>query len=109
MYYICNFVCLILSIDWPVKPHLPLILGHEGIGRIVELGADVDCEKYHLKLGDIIGIQWLQGVCLQCEFCLNGRETYCNQKVKTGWTKVCHLFPLISTKLYKCFLGWRLC
>ena len=109
MYCVCHFVRSIVSIDWLVKPPLPLILGHEGIGRIVEFGTNVDCEKYHLKLGDIIGIQWIQGVCLQCEFCLNGRETHCNQKVKTGGTKVCHVFPLISIKLYKCFLEWCLC
>jgi propanol-preferring alcohol dehydrogenase len=83
-----------MSTDWRVKPPLPLILGHEGIGRIVKFGANVASEKYHLKLGDLIGIQFLQGICLKCEFCLDGRETLCNKKVTSGCTKVYHLFFL---------------
>ena len=77
-----------ICIDWRVKPPLPVILGHEGIGRIVEFGADISPEKCHLKLDDLIGIQFLQGICHQCEFCLDGRETLCNSKVTTGCTKV---------------------
>ncbi|CAF1290609.1 unnamed protein product [Adineta steineri] len=73
--------------DWRIKPVLPLILGHEGIGRIVKFGQNVSFEKYNLKLDDLIGIQFLQGTCLECEFCLNGRETLCNSKVTTGQTK----------------------
>ncbi|CAF3910794.1 unnamed protein product [Rotaria sordida] len=73
--------------DFHIKPPLPLILGHEGVGRIVEFGANVTPERYHLKLGDLIGIQFLQGTCLKCEFCLDGRETLCNTKVATGVTR----------------------
>jgi propanol-preferring alcohol dehydrogenase len=63
-------------------------LGHEGIGRIVEFGENISSEKSDLKLGDLIGIQFLQGICHQCEFCLDGRETLCNSKVTSGCTKV---------------------
>ncbi len=67
-------------------------MGHEGIGRIVEFGENISSEKSDLKLGDLIGIQFLQGICHQCEFCLDGRETLCNSKVTSGCTKVYNLF-----------------
>lgn len=38
--------------DWPVKPSLPFIPGHEGIGEVVALGEDVD----FLEKGDIVGM-----------------------------------------------------
>lgn len=41
--------------DWPVKPKLPLIPGHEGVGVVVEVGDGVKS----LKKGDRVGIPWL--------------------------------------------------
>src|SRR5262245_58993978 len=41
--------------DWPVKPALPLITGHEGVGHVVAVGADVS----RVKEGDRVGIPWL--------------------------------------------------
>jgi alcohol dehydrogenase, propanol-preferring len=38
--------------DWPVKPRLPLIPGHEGVGHVAAVGADVG----HVKEGDRVGI-----------------------------------------------------
>ena len=38
--------------DWPVKPKLPLIPGHEAIGYVVELGSEVE----NVKEGDIVGV-----------------------------------------------------
>ena len=52
--------------DWDFQPTLPRIVGHEGIGEIVELGSNVgDC----VKKGDIVGIPWIQKTCLHCEYC----------------------------------------
>ena len=42
--------------DWPVKPTLPFIPGHEGAGTVVALGPGVT----HLKLDDRVGIAWLE-------------------------------------------------
>ncbi|CAF1139978.1 unnamed protein product [Adineta ricciae] len=70
--------------EWGIKSTLPLILGHEGVGCIVEFGRDVCPEKYNLKLGDLIGIQLIQGSCLKCEFCLAGRETLCMTRTSSG-------------------------
>ena len=41
--------------DWPIKPKLPLILGHEGVGIVEEIGNDVT----EVKEGDRVGILWL--------------------------------------------------
>ncbi|UJR11344.1 hypothetical protein I4U23_015525 [Adineta vaga] len=73
--------------DWAVNPSLPLILGHEGVGHIVEFGKDVCPEKYNLKIGDMIGVQLIQDTCRKCEFCLDGRETLCSSKISTGYHK----------------------
>ena len=72
-----------LRVDWDVKPELPRIPGHEGIGEIVELGSMVGD---HLKKGDIIGITWLHSSCLHCEYCLTGRETLCKQQTNSGYS-----------------------
>ena len=68
--------------DWPVKPQLPLVPGHEGVGEIVSLGADVK----HLKIGDRVGIPWLYSACGQCEYCLRGRETLCLEQQNCGYS-----------------------
>ncbi|CAF1036765.1 unnamed protein product [Rotaria sordida] len=69
--------------QWDVKPELPRIPGHEGIGEIVEIGSMVG---NHLKKGDIIGIPWLHASCLHCEYCLTGRETLCKQQINSGYS-----------------------
>jgi propanol-preferring alcohol dehydrogenase len=71
------------AIDWDVKPELPRIPGHEGIGEIVELGSMVG---NHLKKGDLIGVPWLHSSCLHCEYCLTGRETLCKQQINSGYS-----------------------
>ncbi len=68
--------------DWPVKPRLPLIPGHEGVGRVVELGEDVDT----LALGDRVALPWLALACGRCRYCIAGRETYCQQPQYMGYT-----------------------
>ncbi|CAF1076419.1 unnamed protein product [Rotaria sordida] len=69
--------------DWDFKPELPRIIGHEGIGEIVEIGSMVG---NHLKKGDIIGVPWIQETCLHCEYCLTGRETLCKQQINSGFS-----------------------
>jgi propanol-preferring alcohol dehydrogenase len=41
--------------DWPVKPKMPLVPGHEGMGVIEKLGSYIQ----HLKVGDRVGVPWL--------------------------------------------------
>jgi propanol-preferring alcohol dehydrogenase len=68
--------------DWPVKPKLPLVPGHEGVGYVAAVGAGVK----HLKEGDPVGIPWLHTACGMCEYCVNGWETLCLQQQNTGYS-----------------------
>jgi propanol-preferring alcohol dehydrogenase len=63
-------------------PKLPLVPGHEIIGRIAELGQGVE----HFHLGDRVGIPWLGWTCGQCEYCASGRENLCDLARFTGYT-----------------------
>jgi len=68
--------------DWPVKPMLPLIPGHEGVGFVVALGPDVDT----VRIGDCVGVPWLHGACGECDYCTSGWETLCKSQTNTGYT-----------------------
>lgn len=68
--------------EWPIKPTLPFIPGHEGTGIIVALGLGVT----HLKEGDRVGLPWLYSACGHCEFCLSGWETLCPKQKNSGYS-----------------------
>jgi propanol-preferring alcohol dehydrogenase len=68
--------------DWPVKPTLPFIPGHEGVGEIVKTGKNVT----NVSEGDRVGIPWLHTACGQCKYCLSGWETLCTQQQNTGYS-----------------------
>jgi alcohol dehydrogenase, propanol-preferring len=67
--------------DWPVKPKLPLIPGHEGVGPVAAVGPGVT----GIKEGDLVGVPWLHDACGQCEFCVTGWETVCEKQHNTGY------------------------
>jgi len=69
--------------DWPLKPALPFIPGHEAIGQVVELGDGVTA----VKLGDRVGIPWLYSACGHCEYCLSAWETVCPEAKFGGYTQ----------------------
>jgi alcohol dehydrogenase, propanol-preferring len=69
--------------DWPVKPTLPFIPGHEAIGIVVALGAEVTI----VKEGDRVGVPWLYSACGHCEYCLAAWETVCPEAQFGGYTK----------------------
>jgi propanol-preferring alcohol dehydrogenase len=69
--------------DWPLKPSLPFIPGHEGIGTIVAAGAGVT----YVKEGDRVGVPWLYSACGHCEYCLSAWETVCPSAQFGGYTK----------------------
>lgn len=68
--------------DWPVKPKLPLIPGHEGVGYVVMLGKNVT----EIKEGDIVGVPWLFSACGHCEYCITGWETLCESQQNGGYS-----------------------
>jgi propanol-preferring alcohol dehydrogenase len=68
--------------DWPVKPKLPLIPGHEGVGYVAGVGRNVN----HVKEGDAVGVPWLYTACGVCEHCRGGREALCPNQENAGYS-----------------------
>lgn len=68
--------------DWPVKPGLPFIPGHEGVGHVAAVGKDVRS----VKEGDRVGVPWLHSACGHCRYCLTGWETLCLEQQNTGYS-----------------------
>ena len=64
------------------RPKLPLVLGHQIVGTVVERGAGVTS----LAVGDRVGIPWLGWTDETCAFCRSGRENLCIAARFTGYT-----------------------
>ena len=62
-------------------PKLPLVLGHQIVGTVVEVGDRV--QKF--TRGDRLGVPWLGSTCHHCRFCQAGRENLCDQAQFTGY------------------------
>ena len=61
-------------------PILPMILGHQIVGRVVEAGSDAERHQP----GDRLGVGWIFNSCGQCAFCQEGRENLCAKFTATG-------------------------
>jgi propanol-preferring alcohol dehydrogenase len=59
---------------------LPVVPGHEIVGRVVALGEGASRHR----LGERVGVPWLGGSCGHCEYCAHGRENLCDAAVFTG-------------------------
>lgn len=68
--------------DWPVKPTLPFIPGHEGVGYVESAGNAVK----HIKEGDLVAMPWLGYACGHCEHCVGGWETLCESQLNMGYS-----------------------
>jgi alcohol dehydrogenase, propanol-preferring len=66
--------------DLPLRKS-PVILGHEIVGVVDEVGKNVE----RFRVGDRAGVYWLHSACGQCKYCLSGRENYCPEVKCTGW------------------------
>jgi propanol-preferring alcohol dehydrogenase len=64
-------------------PKLPIVPGHEIIGRVDALGRGVDT----LQIGTRVGIPWLGRTCGHCPYCRSGRENLCDYPLFTGYTR----------------------
>jgi propanol-preferring alcohol dehydrogenase len=67
--------------DWPVKPSLPFVPGHEGVGIVTAVGEGVS----RLREGDRVALPWLGYACGTCEYCVSGWETLCEKQLNTGY------------------------
>jgi len=61
-------------------PRLPVILGHQVVGRVEETGSKTST----FKIGDRVGIGWIYSACGKCRFCLEGNENLCKDFKATG-------------------------
>src|SRR5271155_752999 len=80
---VCHSDLHVADGDWPqIVPitKMPLILGHEIAGRVVEKGISVN----NLELGDRVGVPWVHWTCGECEFCREGSENLCSKQAITG-------------------------
>ena len=62
-------------------PKLPLVLGHEIVGRVAQLGEGA----HRFNPGDRVGVPWLGWTCGVCVYCRSGRENLCDRARFTGW------------------------
>jgi alcohol dehydrogenase, propanol-preferring len=65
------------------NPKLPIIPGHEIVGRIDAIGTGVD----GLRIGQRVGIPWLGHTCGVCPYCIGGQENLCDAPLFTGYTR----------------------
>jgi len=64
------------------EPKLPLVLGHEVVGRIEKIGSEVS----ELAVGQRVGVPWLGQTCGACHYCQTGHENLCDTPGFTGYT-----------------------
>jgi propanol-preferring alcohol dehydrogenase len=65
------------------RPRLPIIPGHEIVGRIEKVGPSVET----LAPGMRVGVPWLGYTCRRCDYCRAGRENLCDRPLFTGYTR----------------------
>jgi len=61
-------------------PHLPLVLGHQVVGKVEAVGSNANA----FKIGERVGVAWIYSACGKCKFCLSGRENLCPDFKATG-------------------------
>ncbi len=78
---VCRTDLHVIDGDLP-EPKLPIIPGHEIVGRVDAIGPNVD----NLRIGQRVGIPWLGHTCGLCGYCRVGTENLCDQPLFTGYT-----------------------
>lgn len=75
---LCHSDISVLHDDWGYSQY-PAVLGHEVIGRVVEVGSAAK----GLKVGQYVGIGWNAGSCMHCRPCKSGKQQLCAQAQPT--------------------------
>lgn len=78
---VCRTDLHVIDGDLP-DPKLPLVLGHEIVGRVAGLGAGVG----GFQVGERVGVPWLGHSCGVCRYCRSGAENLCDTPGFTGYT-----------------------
>jgi propanol-preferring alcohol dehydrogenase len=77
---VCRTDLQLVEGDLPART-LPVVPGHQAVGRVTAVGPGVA----GWEPGDRAGVGWLGGTCGICRFCTTGRENLCEQARFTGW------------------------
>lgn len=66
--------------------HLPVVLGHQVVGRVVESGSLLPLQEQApaLQIGQRVGVAWIASACGHCEYCLSRQENLCPEFKATG-------------------------
>lgn len=106
---------------FPIR--FPLVAGHEPVGEIVKLGPGV----IDLKVGDRVGVSWVQKGCGRCLYCQQSRDSFCNgpegaqtwmnigggnSELMLAWAQGCTLLPdgldyVTAAPLFLCRIYYR--
>ncbi|HET9426844.1 MAG TPA: zinc-dependent alcohol dehydrogenase family protein [Allosphingosinicella sp.] len=69
--------------DGDIRPRLPIVPGHEIIGRVIATGGAVK----GFEVGSRVGVPWLGRTCGVCPYCRSGRENLCDAPLFTGFSR----------------------
>ncbi len=75
---ICHSDVHLIDNDWRINFY-PFVPGHEVVGRVIKKGDGVG----RLNIGQVVGVGWQAGACLECEMCVSGQENLCPDSVPT--------------------------
>lgn len=79
---VCRTDLHVVDGDLP-QPKLPIIPGHEIVGRVAAIGPGVN----GFAIGERVGVPWLGATCGHCPYCRGGRENLCDAPLFTGYTR----------------------
>jgi propanol-preferring alcohol dehydrogenase len=79
---VCRTDLHVLDGELP-NPLIPIIPGHEIVGRIDAIGIGVT----GFRMGERVGIPWLGHTCNACDYCMSGQENLCDSPLFTGFTR----------------------
>ncbi len=69
------------EVEGEIKPELPIIPGHQVVGKVVKVGEGVS----KVRIGDRVGVPWFHTSCKSCEYCQKGLENLCEKGIYTGF------------------------
>jgi propanol-preferring alcohol dehydrogenase len=79
---VCRTDLQLVEGDLPAH-RVPVVPGHQAVGRVIAVGEGVD----DWRVGDRAGVTWLAGFCGHCRYCRSGRENLCREATFTGWDR----------------------
>lgn len=75
---ICHSDLHLVNNDW-YSSEYPLVPGHEVVGEVISVGAEVK----NLQIGMRVGVGWQSGSCMNCEWCISSQENLCKNNLAT--------------------------